>query len=304
MICLIGACFEIIFAPMKNSLLTNDWFWAIVGNFFFLNTIHLIFTFIIGFREPVLKKYIFQNILKTKSTIFILLFFILIVLTEHSKNIDAKYFKFFIGTYSFHHGWAQFNGIYNFTFGPKQNLNLRIFRFASLGLPVTSFFVETFLSFKLHNTGNIYYFAVSALLFIPIIIQYREGHSLKEALYLLRYVTFTLIPLSYIANINQMLIHGVEYFILYSAFFKKDAKAYLFSLIPLSLIGFIAFLCLVNENQTFFDRIPYHPTQALVSTLSLITLVHFYFDRKIFKMSDSYIRENFAPMIKKIKFIN
>lgn len=289
---------------MEKSLLTNDWFWAIIGNFFFLNTIHLIFTFILGLREPVLKKYIFENILRSKSTILILIFFALIILTQYNENIDNKYFKFFIGTYSFHHGWAQFNGIYNFTFGPKQTLSLKILRSASLALPVTCFFVETFLSYKFHNTGNIYYAILSIMLLIPILFQYWSRYSLKEAIYLTRYVTFALIPLSYVANINQMLIHGLEYFILYGAFLKKDTKAYLFSFLPISLLTLIGFLCLVNENQDLFNKIPYYPTQFWVNILSFITLAHFYFDRKIFKMKDTYIREKFAPIIKKIKFIN
>jgi hypothetical protein len=300
-----AATAETFFSPIKTTLLTNDYAWAIIANIFFLNAVHLVFTFIIILKNDNFKLYAKKYILKDPFFFLVISVFFVFLSLDFLKIIDSFYLIVFTALYSMHHGWAQFNGIYNFAFTPKRTFLVSSIRFLSLVLTLLIVVAEYVGYLQIHNTGNLTYLLLSICLITPLILmQYCLKKSASEAVFLFRYLTFTLIPLSYVANINQSLIHGLEYFVVYSFFVTKDTKKYLLSFFPITMILFIITLCLINEHRTFSILQQSPITKYFVYLLTFVTFLHFYLDRRLYRMHDPHMNVFLKKELDGIKFVN
>jgi hypothetical protein len=303
-ICIAACMIEVFWAPIKSGPLSYNFFWSLVGNVIFLNVIHFIMTPLILLQNPEINSY-FRKQISTDRSVFFAFFLIFIFITiDISGYMNRTTFFVILGVFSYFHGWAQFNGIYNFAFGTKKSIFLTAIQTLAIPLTILPMILEQYSFISLYNSGNyIYYFCLLIPFSIAIFGQFLINRSFTEALYLSRYLSLSLIPLSLIANIIQPLVHGMEYLIVYNQFFKKDPKKYLFSVVPLIffLVMFLFFILPELSNQNIISE------NTLVKIcfhfLTFTTLTHYYLDRRLFRMRDPELKNIILNEMSDVRFL-
>lgn len=304
-VCIAACMLEVFWAPIKSGPLSYNFFWSLVGNILFLNAIHFMMTPLIFLQSPAINSYFQKRILTDRSIFFTFFLIFMFIAIDISGYMNKNTFFVITGAFSYYHSWSQFNGIYNFAFGTKKSVFVIAIQALTIPLTILPMIFEQYSFIGLYNSGNyVYYFCLLIPSLIAIYGHFLIKRSLTEALYLSRYLSLCLIPLSLIASIIHPIVHGMEYLIVYNQFFKKDSKKYLFSFLPLMLflLIFLFFILPELSNQKILSdnmlvKICFH-------FLTFTTLAHHYLDRRLFRMRDPKLKNIILDELKGISFLN
>lgn len=280
---------EFFFQPSLYNL-GSDMFWNFVRNILFLNTIHVLLTYIMIFRSAEVrvwlkKNRIFKNLGLLRSIVFVQLFFVAFFVIQKtsfpmSRIVNYSLYagilvSFVIFGLKVHHSLSQVRylaRLYDARYTPKmsgvrdsteimknaQRVEQRLFI-----LLIASFFligsvwyaiVGERLPFEYSEIARI----LSLILFIPCVgilinfFRYPRPWNINKLIYLLRLIAF---PLFYITPITTLVMsscHGMEYWCIYSTTKKKSANGVQW----MSIGTWMLFLLAIGLLLTPYSKMP------------------------------------------------
>lgn len=280
---------ELFFQPSLYNL-GSDMFWNFVRNILFLNTIHVLLTYIMIFRSSEIRAWlkenrIFKNLGLLRSIVFVQMFFVAFFVIQKTsfpmgRIVDYSLYagilvSFVIFGLKVHHSLSQVRylaRLYDAKYTPKmsgvrdsteimnnaQRIEQRLFI-----LLIASFFligsvwyaiVGERLPFEYSEIARI----LSLILFIPCLgilvnfFRYPRPWNINKLIYLLRLIAF---PLFYITPITTLVMsscHGMEYWCIYSTTKKKSANGVQW----MSIGTWLLFLLAVGLLLTPYSKMP------------------------------------------------
>ncbi|MCY4512144.1 MAG: hypothetical protein OXB86_00485 [Bdellovibrionales bacterium] len=285
-----------------------------IANVIFLNSIHLGFTFFLIFEAtPFLswKKHLPKSMMSFHGKL-VLLFVSFSIFQFFKHDMIYNIGALLVLIYATYHMIRQHLGIslilnnkYQFLNEKSKNLTRsfdHIF-FATLILITWVFISLTHFSY-LKNPIYIQcgYLLVIGLYIYMNYIFFGVKFLKNKTPFYLRLFIFPLLPVSFIAWMGWLSIHGMEYFFVTKQFFSFK-KIRFFSLGFLLFIA-IAFLCLISSHSglpAVLDiDFPKPIRKTFWVTLGACQLLHYWIDGKIFRMKDPLIRKYIAPELKGI----
>lgn len=253
--------FELFIQPGLYNL-GSDMFWNFIRNILFLNTIHVLLTYIMIFRSVEVRAWIkenriFRNLGFMTSVVFVQLFFIAFFVVQKTsfpmnKILDHSLYagilvSFIVFGLKVHHSLSQVRylaRLYDTKCTPKMNGLRDATQMTEKAQKIEQRLFILLIAF-FFLIGSVWYALVgeklpleyseiakilSLILFIPCIgilinfFRYPRPWNINKFIYLLRIIAF---PLFYITPITTLVMsscHGMEYWCIFSTTKKKSAN--------------------------------------------------------------------------------
>ena len=294
-----------------------------IANIVFFNALHLGITFFLIFETEAFlnwKKHTLKSTFSFHQKL-IFLFICFWLFQFFCKDMIYKIGTLLISFYGFYHVIKQQLGI-SLSFNHKSShLNktsnnlIRGFDhiFFNLLILISWVFISIEHFSFLRKSDYIIYVQCSffSVVLIYIVINYIAfGRAFfNEKLYFFpRLLIYPLLPVSFLALIGWLSIHGMEYLFVTKNFISLKKKSFKKTLFSFGFLFFIiiALLSFVNQKAGFFALLDIESPEPLNKifwvTLGACQLLHYWVDGKIFRMKDPLVRKYIAPVLNEQKY--
>lgn len=306
-----------------------------IRNILFLNSVHVLFSYLIMFRSTEVKAWIVKQkggaiVFWTKLGIVHILFFLFFILLKggvfsNSLSINSSFIDIIVAIVTIapvvHHPLAQTWGLsflydlknYNCQNDKKTKLIRAGKRERGILVIFTIIYMVAGLiffsgHFRLDNfSWSIYLISLLFLVSSLVIINYftyPKPWNLNKLIFLMRLFAYPLTFISASARIVTGSCHGIEYFCVYKKIKKNsNGRCQWFSIayLLLFLLGFFSILSLYGQTPFVKKIIPdFLSNQQYLTPLALsIIYTHYYVDALLYRFRDSSNRELILPLLVK-----
>jgi hypothetical protein len=282
-----------------------------LANSIFFNTVHGALSFFLisdnqhvstlfksKFKNPSYRKFFFSAILS------IAIITMLVTWPWPNKGY-AVLASYVIASISMHHGWAQYNGIWNIINhsngweSPNRSID-SVFKYLFLFLGIAGIGLKKFKVINVYTDVQKNMLAYSILLVVIYLIYcvslfiFRKKGALVQSIFTLRYLALAMIPIAPIAGAGVAMVHGLEYLILYSLMMGKSSFAPFRKAFPVLIFVLFFIFSFFSKDGAILRLIgfpiPHDYFPWIFMLVNFLTIIHYFLDREIFKMRDPETR--------------
>jgi hypothetical protein len=310
-------CALLVYLFAENVPLNLNKKIALLSQLLFLNVIHVSFTFGFLFGSKNGKQLVNVAWESDRRRLFSSMFIVLVSLTiclslfiyeaYLTKTLSMTYVIVFqillVVILPAHHRFKQTQGLMlsnvQVLGSARDKRFISYFRIIFPWVAIIGLGINFLVRSELISTGFDYMKIILAFVLLILTLKMIFIESKANKTYSPVSLRFVLWPMAFFSDValfGIIAIHGIEYFFVYLNLSIRDYSAHLISLV-LAVFLVLAFFVRPLGGGGYENLLPYATVAVLSGFSYSLSLIHFFLDRKIFKMSDPLTRSIIGKVI-------